>query len=403
MNNNQEQPAQSSSLYTLVALCAVGAERVVSNELKKLGLSVISGGFGSVRFTADIADTYRSLMALRAADRILLELARFQAGDFDELFDGVRAVPWENYLPKDTGLIVSKVRTKQSRLHSETSVQAVAHKAAATRLCTKYGLARLNEWGNKADIRIYLEKDLVSVLLDLSGEPLFKRGYRLEGGNAPLRETTAAAMLLLSGWRRKFPLCDPLCGSGTIIIEAALFAWDAAPGLGRRFALSDLLIADTALEKSVHEQLLQRVDFSRTIRLYAGDADARAVSIMQSNLARAYDIASGQRPKTGIQKLAPSPCLPACTVCRMEEAVNPTKDRGFIITNPPYGRRMGDREDAETGYRNMAVLSRTFCDWHLGVISDHAGFESFFGRGADSCREITNGAAQLYFYQYEHL
>ncbi|MDR2149374.1 MAG: class I SAM-dependent RNA methyltransferase [Spirochaetaceae bacterium] len=403
MNNEPVPSSRSSSFYTLVALCAVGAEKLVSHELKKLGLTVISTGFGAVRFTADIAAAYRSLMALRVADRILLETARFPAENFDDLFDGVQAVPWEMYLAQDSGLMVTKVRIKQSRLHSETSVQAITHKAAADRLCKKYRRSRLNEEGNKALLRLYLEKNLVTVLLDLSGDPLFKRGYRLEGGNAPLRETTAAALILLSGWRRKFPLCDPLCGSGTLIIEAALFAWDAAPGLGRRFALSDLLIADPALEKSVREDLLQKVDFSRTMRLCASDADARAVSLAQSNLVRAYRIAQGQAPEPGIQKLPSLPFLPVCTTCRMQDALPSHNERGFIITNPPYGKRLGERADAETGYRNMAALARNFSGWKLALISDHPGFESFFGRTADSCREIINGASPVYFYQYEHL
>jgi putative N6-adenine-specific DNA methylase len=150
-------------------------------------------------------------MALRTADRILLEAAFFPAEDFDGLFEGTKAAPWEEFIPKGMGLRVVKVRTNRSKLQAVTSIQAVAHKAAAERLCAAYHVERLNEHGSVAEIRVYVEKDRVSLLLDLSGEPLFKRGYRTEGGAAPLRETTAAAIILLSGWRRKFPLYDPFC------------------------------------------------------------------------------------------------------------------------------------------------------------------------------------------------
>ena len=197
-------------------------------------------GFGRVRFRSGLAGLYRALMALRTVDRLFLEASVFSARDFDGLFEGARAVPWEEYIGRDMGLAVDKVRSSRSALRAETSIQAVVHKAAAERLCGVYGVNRLPDAGKMARLRVYVEKDRVSLLLDLCGEPLFKRGYRQEGGAAPLRETVAAALLQLSLWRRKFPLYDPFCGSGTILAEAALYAWDAAPGLGRRFALGDL-------------------------------------------------------------------------------------------------------------------------------------------------------------------
>ena len=265
----------------------------MSNELRKLNLKVLDAHYGKVRFEADIAGCYHALMGLRAADRVLLEAVSFPAGDFDALFEGVRAFPWETWIPPGMGLRVAKVRSGHSRLQAVTSIQGIVHKAAAGRLCEKYRCPRLPEEGAQGEVRVYLEKDLVRVLLDLSGEPLFKRGYRTEGGTAPLRETTAAALLLLANWRRKFPLYDPFCGSGTIIIEAALYAWDMAPGLGRSFALSNLLPGDLRLEGTVRETLREKVDFTRTIRIYGSDADTRAVSIAKSNMARAYELARG--------------------------------------------------------------------------------------------------------------
>jgi putative N6-adenine-specific DNA methylase len=379
---------------TAVALCAVGAEKIVSNEIRKLGLKVSEGGFGKVRFQADLEGLYRSLMGLRAADRVLLELAYFEAGDFDALFDGVRRQSWEAYIPSNMGLKVAKVRTNRSRLSAETSIQAVVHKAAAERLCTKRGINRLPEHGDEAELRVYIEKDRASVLLDLSGEPLFKRGYRTRGGDAPLRETTAAAVILHSGWRRKFPLYDPFCGSGTIAIEAAMYAWDIAPGLGRHFALEQLLLSDKKTEQKVRSELMEKVDFSRLVRIAGSDSEAGIVAAARANMERAIALGKGA-----------GNTAPPFSVLPMEKAAPPESagEEGFLITNPPYGRRLGDAESAEKTYTEMGCLARNFPGWKLAIITDHSGFESFFGRKADSCREITNGAIHSYLYQYERL
>lgn len=428
-------------MVTAVVLCAVGAEKAVSNELRKLEFSVIDGGYGRVRFKTGLAGLYRALIGLRAADRVLLETACFPAENFDALFEGTREVPWETYIPRGMGLTVTKVRANRSRLMAETSIQAVVHKAAAGRLCERLRLARLPELGKKAELRVYIEKNRVSLLLDLSGAPLFKRGYRIEGGIAPLRETTAAALLLLANWRRKYPLWDPFCGSGTIAIEAALYAWDMAPGLGRTFALQDMLLADPPVEQRIREELLARVNFTRTIRIYGSDAEERALAIARANLLRACELARGKPvslERTRGRKhedggaggpLPDDPGLPDFRTAVLEDAGIPwppggtpqgrrrgreqaaagiRKNRreepgGFIITNPPYGIRLGDSEAAEACYRKMAGLGRYFPGWKLGVITDHPGFESHFGRKADSCKEITNGAIRSYFYQYEGL
>ena len=379
-------------LNTAVALCAVGAEKIVSNELRKLNQTVIEGGFGKVRFNADIGGLYRALMGSRAADRILLEAACFHAADFDALFEGVRRLPWEDYIPPNMGLKVSKVRTNRSRLTAETSIQAIVHKAAADRLCTKRKIARLPENSDDAELRVYIEKDEVSILLDLSGEPLFKRGYRTHGGIAPLRETTAAAIILLSGWKRKFPLYDPFCGSGTIAIEAALYAWDIAPGLGRRFTLEKLLLGNKETERSVREEFLAKPDFTRLVRIGGSDSDSGAVAAARANLERAKALVSRKQETLPFFKNLP-----------MEETKPADTEAGFIITNPPYGRRLGDAESAEKTYTEMGKLIRNFPGWRLALITDHAGFESFFGRKADSCREITNGAIRSYLYQYDKL
>jgi len=294
---------------------------------------------------------------------------------------------------------VAKVRTNRSVLEAETSVQAVVHKAAADRLCSKRRINRLPENGEEAELRVYIEKDQASVLLDLSGEPLFKRGYRIKGGIAPLRETTAAAIILHSGWRRKFPLYDPFCGSGTIAIEAALYAWDIAPGLGRGFALDRLLLGDNKTAARVRREYLEKADFSRLVRIEGSDSDSASAAAAKVNMERAIAMAEKKGPQNS----------PLFKVIPMEKAEIPgemanDKDvQGFIITNPPYGRRLADTETAEKTYAQMRTLASRFPLWKLAVITDHSGFESFFGKKADSCREITNGAIRSYLYQYEKL
>jgi len=389
---------------TAVALCAVGAEKVVSNELRKLNLKVEESLYGRVRFRADTAGLYRALIGLRAADRVLLEIACFKAADFDGLFEGTAAAVWERIVPKGMGLKVAKVRSNRSQLKAETSIQAIVHKAAAQRLCGKYKVNRLPEFSQgspvkTAEVRVYVEKDIVSLLVDLSGKPLFKRGYRSEGGAAPLRETTAASLLLLSGWKRKFPLYDPFCGSGTILIEAAMYAWDMAPGLGRNFAVEDMLIADSKIEQTVREEFRSKIDFDRIIRIAGSDEDLRSVSIAESNAARLRDIAEGKTPQRGIRPADKSAVI-GLKVLPMREAASPFSDAGFLITNPPYGKRLGDQGTAEQIYREMSSLEQRFPDWKISVITDHSGFESFYGKKADACREISNGSVPSYFFQY---
>jgi len=409
---------------TAVALCAVGAEKVVSNELRKLAdkdgngyscLKIEDSLYGRVRFKADKKGLYKALIGLRAADRVLLEIAHFKATDFDALFEGTASAEWERLVPKGMGLKVAKVRTNRSQLKAETSIQAIVHKAAARRLCEKYKVSRLPEKVmirkgeispvKIAEVRVYIEKDMVSLLIDLSGDPLFKRGYRSEGGAAPLRETTAASILLLSGWKRKFPLYDPFCGSGTILIEAAMYAWDIAPGLGRRFAIQDMPIADSEIERQVREEFRTKINLSgadggRLVRIAGSDEDLRSISIASSNTARLRDIAEGRELQRGIRNADKSLGIDL-KVLPMTQAQSPYEDAGFIITNPPYGKRLGDQSAAEETYKNMSGIVSRFPGWKLAVITDHSGFESFYGKKADSCREISNGAIPSFFFQYE--
>ncbi|MDR2660055.1 MAG: class I SAM-dependent RNA methyltransferase [Spirochaetaceae bacterium] len=385
----------------VVALCSGGLEKLVSNEIRKFtgDFRIIDSGFGKVRFETNLRGVYYALLSFRAVDRLLLEAAYFPASDFDELFEGTRAVAWEDYIPKGMGLAVDKVRSNHSRLAAETAIQAIVHKAAAERLCKHYSQNRLTESGETVELRVYIEKDQAQILIDLCGSPLFKRGYRIEGGTAPLRESTAAALLLQSLWRRKYPLYDPFCGSGTIVIEAALFAWDIAPGLlGRRFALSALAIACEKTENDVRRELSERIDTSKIIQIYGSDSDSGVVETAKTNLSRILNSLSGMGD-AGVKPPPPN-CKPKLWWRKMEEAKAPADD-GYIITNPPYGIRLLDKEGAEAVYRSMAVLKHNFPRWKINVLSAHAGFEAFFGSNASRCKKITAGASETYFYEYD--
>ena len=400
------------AIYTAIALCAVGAEKTVSNEIKKLSYSVMESAYGRVRFKADLAGLYKALMGLRAADRVLLETGNFDSADFDSLYDGIYDIAWEDFIPIRYGIKIAKVRSNRSRLGAQTSIQSIVHKAAADRLCHKRRINRLPVNANDPELRVYIEKNRVSVLLDLSGDPLFKRGYRIRGMSAPLRETTAAAIILHSMWRRKFPLYDPFCGSGTIAIEAAMYAWDMAPCMGRNFALSHLPFGNAKAEKQVREEFLEKVDFTRLVRICGSDSDDSALAAARGNFNRAIDISRSNSGAAGYSGAGGSPYIEFLNLS-MEDAKpglqgipmgsSEASPCGYIITNPPYGRRLGTTEEAEEIYKEMGRLSKPFKGWKLSVISEHSGFESFFGRKADSCREISNGAIRTYFYQYEEL
>jgi putative N6-adenine-specific DNA methylase len=208
-----------------------------------------------------------------------------------------------------------------------------------------------------------------------------------------LRETTAAAIILLSMWRRKHPLLDPFCGSGTIAIEAALFAWNAAPGLGRNFALSVLPFSDPVVEKNTREELRAKVDFTHEFCIDGSDGDAHTVALARANSKRAYELAAGHTAQGDPR------CLPRFTVARLQDLRPDPARSGYVLTNPPYGKRLGDRAGAEALYGELGrFCAEHLKNWQTCIISDHAGFESFFGKKASSCREITNGANPAYFF-----
>jgi putative N6-adenine-specific DNA methylase len=384
-----------------VALCAVGAEKILSNEIKKIisiynvPVSVKESFYGKVRFETDIRGIYFALIGLRTADRILLELASYEALDFDALYEGASSIELEKYIKKGTGLVIDKVRTRGSKLFAEKTIQAMVHKALAGRLCSYHKVERLPVSDDfNAQIRVFIDKNKASILLDISGDPLYKRGWRLSGGVAPLRETTAAALMLSTGWKRKYPLYDPFCGSGTIAVEAALYAHNIAPGLARHFSIDNVLIADKKIEGEVRDIYRQGIDLSNIVRINGSDGDNNAVETAKKNVANVCKLYGLDNPPN--KKLNP---VTFNTVAMSDARAFETD--GFIITNPPYGNRLGDKRSAEENYKNMARLKANFPGWKIIVISDNTEFETFFGSKATEKRELSNGADSLYIYRYD--
>lgn len=383
-------------MNTLVALCAIGAEKILGNEIKHLGYKLEGNAPGRVAFYGDDDALYRTNLCLRTSDRVYLQMAKYHAEDFDELFDGVYNVNWQDFYRKDVHVIVDKVRTYKSKLNSEHSIQGMVQKAIYKKLGEKWHITTLPESGQDSDVRVYIDNNEVLVLLDLSGLPLHKRGYRTDGGIAPLRETTASAMLQMMMWRRKTPLHDPFCGSGTIAIEAALYAHNIAPGFGRRFALENLSInnKDRATKIRRAEAELIRTDVET--RITGSDIDSAAVERAKLNAEHACVAAGRALQEIGSDARIVRPDFVQADFTELEAPY----ESGLLLCNPPYGERIGDEEEAEKLYKRMSCLFTNFPDWELGVITSHNKFQDSIGKHASLLKDLKAGNLETKFYMY---
>ncbi|HPA11299.1 MAG TPA: class I SAM-dependent RNA methyltransferase [Treponemataceae bacterium] len=415
-------------MITLVAPCAIGAEKILSNELRQLEFTPISTAIGRVVFTMERAGTrisdnplsldshnpviqdsvdeqelralYQSNYKLRTADRVYLQLATIPCRDFNDLFEGVRAIRWQDWFKRDVRVVVDKVRIKSSILSSEHSIQSVVHKAMYDCLGKAWGMELLPETGKTATVRVYIENNVASILLDLSGMPLHRRGYRTTGGEAPIRETLAAILLHLMQWRRKTPLHDAFCGSGTIPIEAAMYAHNIAPGLGRNFALEDLLpFADGSSVKMMEDEradAASRIVTDCLVRVTGSDISPQAITAAQANAERACVIAGKALQKAGIDARIPRPDF---TVSDFKDLAAPY-EKGLLLSNPPYGERIGDRGSAKELYSSMHSLFLDFPGWDYGFITNHEEFEVAIGKKATKIRNLKSGNLETRFYIY---
>ncbi len=383
-------------MNTLVALCAVGAEKILGNELKLLGYKLVSNAPGRVTFTGDDDALFRTNLCLRTADRVYLQMAEFEAADFDQLFDGVYAVRWQDFLRKDSRVVVDKVRIYKSKLNSEHSIQGMVQKAIYKKLGDTWHMQTLPESGEKSDVRVYMDEDRALILLDLSGLPLHKRGYRTDGGFAPLRETTAAALLQLMTWRRKTPLHDPFCGSGTFAIEAALYAYNVAPGFGRRFALENLPIFNSRRAEEIRRAEAEKIRTDVEVRITGTDIDPAAIERARKNAEHACVMAGRA---LNLIDSSNKVLRPDFDVADFADITAPYES-GLLICNPPYGERLGDAEQAEEIYRKMSCLFDEFKGWQMGVITAHKKFQECIGRYATTLKSLKAGNLDTTFYMY---
>lgn len=380
----------------LVALCAVGAEKILGNEIKHLGYKLESNAPGRVSFFGDDDALYKANLCLRTSDRVYLQMAKYHARDFDALFDGVYNIQWQDFYKKDVRVVVDKVRTNRSKLNSEHSIQGMVQKAIYKKLGDKWHITTLPESGSESDVRVYIDNDEVMILLDLSGLPLHKRGYRTDGGIAPLRETTASAMLQMMMWRRKTPLHDPFCGSGTIAIEAALYAHNIAPGFGRRFALENLLVYNKDRALKIRREEAEKIRTDVETRITGSDIDSSAVERAKLNAEHACVAAGRALQELGSDARIVRPDFVQADFSELEAPY----EKGLILCNPPYGERIGDKEEAEKLYKKMGCLFKNFPGWEFGVITSHLGFQDSIGKHASLLKNIKAGNLETKFYMY---
>jgi len=358
-----------------------GVEGLAADELRRLGLPEVRASNGQVTCSGTPADLPRLNLGLRTGERVLLVLGRFSAKSFEELFEGTRALPWEEFIPQ-TGRFPVKGYSLDSALHSVPACQKIIKKAVAARLGERYGLHTLPETGALHQIQFSIRNDEAVLALDTSGAGLHKRGYRAQGVAAPLRETLAAALVLLSRYRGKDPFCDPFCGSGTIPIEAALIAKNRAPGLNRSFSAQKWDWLDKKFWLQGAEEAMDR-EFDGEYELWGGDLDPAAVELARHN-AQLAEVDSLVRFETA-------------DAARFHWGGL----RGRIVTNPPYGERVLERREAEALYRKFgAAWDKLPEGWALYLLSSHTEFERTFGKRADKKRKLYNGMLKCDLFMY---
>ena len=366
--------------YKLCVPCLLGLEGPIADELRRLGMKNVASENGRVYFTGDETAVAAANINLRIGERVLIELGRFTALSFDELFEGTKALPWETLIPRD-GAFPVKGYSLNSKLFSVSDCQKIIKKAVVERLKRVYGLEWFPETGATYQIQFSIMKDCVSLCLDTSGEGLHKRGYRPAHNAAPLKETMAAAMVKLSRYHGRDDFCDPFCGSGTIPIEAALIAKNRAPGLYRSFSAMSWRTFDRRIWDDARDEARAR-EFSGDYRIVGSDIDPRALELARENAKRA-----------GVDDVVRFELADAARFDRKTE-------RGVIVTNPPYGERIMEKQEAEALYRAFGKAYLSSENWQLYLLSSHTEFERCFGRSADKKRKLYNGMIKCDLFMY---
>ena len=379
--------------FELIVPCHFGLESICKKEIHDLGYEVSSVSDGKVQFIGDAEAIVRANIFLRTGERVLLKVGSFHAESYEDLFQGTKALPLEDFLPVDASFWVTKASSVKSKLFSPRDIQAVMKKAMVDRLASVYHQTTFSEHGAKYPFRVSLYKDEVLVCLDTSGESLHKRGYRLKMGKAPIKETLAAALILLSKWRDDAPFVDPMCGAGTFPIEAAMIAANIAPGMERSFTAEEWLnlipkkewySALEEAEDNIDRHLLETKEnsFGKMVDIQGYDIDPAMIPVCRENAERA-----------GVAKLIH---FQEREVAKLSHS----KKHGYILTNPPDGERIEDKRNLPLLYTELREAFEGLSEWQLCLITAYEQAEKYLGK-ADKNRKIYNGMMKTYFYQYK--
>ena len=370
--------------FQLIATAAAGLESVVGREIRELGIECQVEN-GRVRFEGYIESIIQTNLWLRSADRIKIIVGMFPAKTFEELFQGVFALDWENYLPLGAKFPISKAICVKSKLHNEPSVQAISKKAIVKKLQKYYARPEgvpLMENGPEFKIEVSILKDMATIMIDTTGSSLFKRGYRIDKGGAPIKENMAAAILLLSNWYPDKPLIDPTCGSGTFCIEAALIGKNIAPGLYRSFAFEDWTWVEKDQVQKARAEARAQMNQDVQLDISGSDLDARMIEIARNNAEEAGVADSILFKQMRLQDL------------------HTDKINGVIISNPPYGERLLDDSAVTKLYQEMGETFAPLQTWSKFILTSDEAFESKYGSSADKKRKLYNGTLKVDLYQY---
>lgn len=369
--------------FDLLVPCHFGLEAVLKREIYDLGYEITKVEDGRVTFEGDEEAVCRANIFLRTAERVMIQVGRFKATTFEELFQGIKNLPWEEYIPEDGKFWVKKASSINSKLFSPSDIQSIAKKAMVERMKQKYHKEWFKEDGASYPVRIFLLKDEVTVALDTSGDSLHKRGYRTMTSKAPLTETLAASLIMLTPWRKDRILVDPFCGSGTFPIEAAMIAANIAPGMNRDFTAEEWTnMIDRKLWYECVKEAEDMIDTTVKVDIQGYDIDGDVIKAARENAKRA-----GVEHMIHFQQRA------------VADLSHPKK-YGFIITNPPYGERLEDKANLPALYTQIGQAYQRLDSWSMFLITSYTDTEKYIGRKADKNRKIYNGMLKTYFYQF---
>ncbi len=367
-------------MYELIATSSFGLEAIVKRELNDLGLEVTKTDNGHIYFNGSDIDIARANINLRCADRVLINLKSFKAVSFEELFDGIYELPWNEILDEDSNFIVEG-RSHKSKLFSISDCQRITEKAIIKKLQTKYEISRFSKSSHRHRLEISLLNDIASITLDTSGESLHKRGYRDMQGAAPLKETMAAALVKLSFYNKERPFLDPFCGSGTIAIEALLQARNIAPGLDRNFDSMNFKFINKDLYKKAKMEAMEKIDYKSKVYIDASDISHKSIAIAKHNL---ENLGLSDDIRFFVKDF---------------RDVDIKNNYGVMITNPPYGKRL-EEDDLRKLYTDFGKKIKNLDTWSVYVLTSYEKIERDFDRKADKNRKLYNGSLKTYYYQF---